>query len=109
MPADSEHSPAVAGTTTSPNGVPLASLRPGQVADVCETCMDPRDTAMLRAMGLSPAATIRLCRQGEPCILEVLLSELPASGDGMCGRADCRCRIGLTRYLAERVKVVHVR
>lgn len=87
----------------------MASLKPGQVADVCETCMDPRDTAMLRAMGLSPAATIRLCRQGEPCILEVLLSEVPNPGDGMCARADCRCRIGLTRYLAERVKVVHVR
>lgn len=71
--------------------------------------MDPRDTAMLRAMGLAPAATIRLCRQGEPCILEVLLSEPPAAGDGLCARADCRCRIGLTRYLAQRVKVIRVR
>jgi hypothetical protein len=87
----------------------LASLTAGQIADVCETCMDPRDTAMLRAMGLSPAATIRLCRQGEPCILEVLLAERPAQGDGLCSRADCRCRIGLTRYLAERVKVIRVR
>lgn len=92
-----------------PVGMPLTSLRPGQIADVCETCMDPRDTAMLRAMGLSPAATIRLCRQGEPCILEVLLSEPPPAGDAMCGRADCRCRIGLTRFLAERVKVIRVR
>jgi hypothetical protein len=70
------------------------------MATVFQTCLDPNDAALLRAMGLRPSARIRICRLGEPCIVEVL------SGSDSCGRAGgCACRIGLAKPLAERVMV----
>jgi hypothetical protein len=51
-------------------------------------------------MGLRLSARIRLCRLGEPCIVEVL------SGGESCGRkGGCACRIGLARPLADKVLV----
>lgn len=84
-------------------GVALTSLKSGQVGVICETCTEPGDAMLLRAMGLRPNATIRICRLGEPCIVEVLPSR---AGEGtQCSRADCRCRIGLAWLLAQRVMV----
>ena len=84
----------------STEGVSLTSLQAGQMATVFQTCLDPSDAALLRAMGLRPAARIRVCRLGEPCIVEVM------SGSESCGRpGGCACRIGLARPLAERVMV----
>jgi len=85
-----------------PSPVALTSLRAGQTATVAQTAMDPRDAAMLRAMGLRPNATIRLRRLGEPCIVEVL-----SGGRDGCAETGgrCCCRIGLARPLADRVLV----
>lgn len=89
--------------------VPLTNLKVGSVGVVCETCMDRRDAAMLRAMGLRPRARIRVCRLGEPWIIEV---QAGVVADGSCDPAGtspcakpggCACRIGLARALAERV------
>lgn len=93
------------GEVERPRAVALISLRPGQVGSVCETCLDPADAAMLRAMGLRPNATIRVCRLGEPSIVEVLPS---VAGSGtLCERpGGCCCRIGLSRFIASRVMVV---
>jgi len=75
----------------------------GQTGVVCEHRLDPADAAWLRAMGLRPNARVRVCRRGEPCIVEVLPT---AGGDGDgCALADCCCRIGLARPLADRVMV----
>ncbi|MBX3409780.1 MAG: ferrous iron transport protein A [Phycisphaeraceae bacterium] len=71
----------------------LTAMRAGQVGVVCETCLDPRDAAMLRAMGLRPRAQVRVCRLGQPCIIEVV------SGGRGC------CRIGLAWDLASRVMI----
>ncbi|MDX2130781.1 MAG: FeoA family protein [Planctomycetota bacterium] len=120
--ADCEH---VGGETALPGPVPQAvaqaqppaapparDLRPplaltdmaaGQTGAVCEHCMDPADATLLRAMGLRPNATIRVCRTGEPTIVEVYPSR-PGEGS-QCARADCRCRLGLAWVLASRVKV----
>ncbi len=49
--------------------------------------------ATLRAMGLRPSVTVRVCRIGHPCIVEV------------GNVAGATCRIGLARPLAERVMV----
>lgn len=85
-----------------PNTSALTSMLPGQTAVVRETRMDARDAALLRAMGLRPNATVRLCRLGEPCIVEVLTG----SNEGGCnGPAGCWCRIGLARPLANAVVV----
>lgn len=75
----------------------LSGLPVNALAHVCETCLDPRDAAMLRAMGMRPCARIRMIRAGEPCIVEVI-GVNPATG-------SCGCRIGLSRDLADRVTV----
>ncbi len=88
---------------TPRKGVALTSLTSGQVGVICETCTEPGDAMLLRAMGLRPNATIRVCRLGEPCIVEVIPSR---AGEGtQCSRVDCRCRIGLAYLLAQRVMV----
>ena len=80
--------------------VSLTTLRPGQTAMVSHTSLDPKDAALLRAMGLRTSARVRMCRLGEPCIVEVL------SGTDSCNRpSGCACRIGLARPLAECVMV----
>lgn len=91
--------------------VALAKLKAGQTARVCEACVDPRDAALLRAMGLRPNALIRVCRVGEPCIVEVVAV---SGGADSCegkeggGGGECACRIGLARPLAEKVMVDRV-
>jgi hypothetical protein len=80
--------------------VALTTLKPGQTALVRRTEMDAGDADLLRAMGLRMEARVRLCRLGEPCIVEVM------GGGESCGRAGgCVCRIGLARPLAEKVLV----
>jgi Fe2+ transport system protein FeoA len=83
--------------------VALHSLTPGQIARVCDQCLNDEDATMLRAMGLKPGALVRVCRAGEPCIVEVLAPR----GGGPCG-CDCSTRIGLAKDLAMRVKVIPV-
>lgn len=78
--------------------VAVTQMSLDQIGRVCETCMDVRDAAMLRAMGLRPNARVRVVRLGEPCIIEVMGLN-PATG-------GCGCRIGLAKELAKRVMVV---
>lgn len=89
----------------------LSKLRPGQIARVCEACIDSKDAAMLRAMGLRPNARIRVCRVGQPCIIEVMAGGCDGD-EGACNAgspaAECACRIGLARPLAEKVVVDRV-
>ncbi len=59
--------------------------------------LDDRDGAVLRAMGLRPAARVRVCRVGEPTIVEVV-----GGTDKVCRYG---CRIGLCRDLASKVMV----
>jgi len=88
--------------TENPNGglvgasageIPLSQLRPGQRATLCAGCEGDEDAPFLRALGLRPRAVVRLCRRGEPCIIDVV------------GRGGCGCRIGLARPIADRVLV----
>ncbi|MFO0830719.1 MAG: FeoA family protein [Phycisphaerales bacterium] len=86
---------------STPASLPLASLKAGQVASVRETLVDAADAAYLRAMGLRPGSQVRVCRLGEPVIVEV-------SGCGLAGCANgqvCGCRIGLSREIARKVMV----
>lgn len=76
----------------------LSTLARGQVAVVAAVDAQPEDAAYLRAMGLRPAAFVRVCRAGEPCVVEVM------GGTPTC-TCHCRSRIGLARPLAERVLV----
>ncbi len=74
-------------------GRSLAQLRVGERAVVCEARVTADGAATLRAMGLRPSASVRVCRTGEPCIVEI---------GSACGMS---CRIGLARSLAENVLV----
>ena len=80
---------------------PLSKLKPGQTAIVRGGTLDSSDAAYLRAMGVRPAALVRVCRLGHPCIIEVL-----SGGRECCGMSSCR--IGLAKELAERVMVTDV-
>lgn len=81
-----------------PDGtVRLARLAPGQVGVIAFADLDAQDGALLRAMGVSEKATVKVCRVGEPCVVAV----------GGVRPDACRCggtcRIGLSRRLAERI------
>lgn len=71
-----------------PKGVPLTSLAVDASARFCDAdcTADARDT--LRALGLIDGATLRVCKQGEPCVVQVRST-----------------RIGITRRVAESILV----
>lgn len=73
--------------------IPLTQLRSGEVGRVLTNQLDPKDAALLRAMGLRANAEVKLCRPGQPCIVSVVGTH------GAC------CRIGLAAPLAARVVV----
>ena len=85
-------------------GLSLAALKAGQTCVVDRAELDAGEAAYLRAMGLKPNAQLRVCRLGEPCIVEVMTVECGLTG--RCG-PSC-CRIGLSRALATRVWVKQV-
>ncbi|MGE0593075.1 MAG: ferrous iron transport protein A [Vicinamibacterales bacterium] len=75
--------PALAPVASA--AIPLTELRPGAVARLLETRVDAECRAQLRALGLTDACTVRLCKHGEPCIIQVRttrigLSKAVASG-----------------------------
>ena len=51
--------------------VPLTELRVGATAQLHEARVDPECRAWLRALGLTDASTLRVCKHGDPCIIHV--------------------------------------
>jgi len=76
--------PAIARSTTT---VPLLDLAPGTVA-VLRQVLDRQSRAVLRSLGLTDGARLRICRVGDPCIIQVRST-----------------RIGLSRTVAQSVYV----
>ncbi|MFT3683462.1 MAG: FeoA family protein [Phycisphaerales bacterium] len=75
---------------------PLSSLKTGEHGLVIACRVEGADAPILRAMGLTEGAVVRVCRAGEPTIVALL-----------CHRG-CHCassRVGLARALADRVMV----
>ena len=70
---------------------PLAELAVGDIARVHQTDVEDTTGRFLRAIGLTRTAEFRVCRRGEPCIIQV--------------RAT---RVGLARAIADRILVVRV-
>ncbi|MCZ6446238.1 MAG: FeoA family protein [Planctomycetota bacterium] len=54
-----------------PSPVPLTSMLAGEEARFCKADLRCEDCDLLRAMGLTDHCTLRICRGGEPCIIEV--------------------------------------
>jgi Fe2+ transport system protein FeoA len=80
------HARATASTSSPP--VPLTELRPGALATL-HGVLDPESRPVLRALGLIDACRLRVCKLGDPCIVQVRST-----------------RIGLSRAVAQRVLVI---
>jgi Fe2+ transport system protein FeoA len=78
-------------TTSSANGttVRLSQLPAGSTAEFRTADLADDDSALLRALGLTERCRLRVCKAGEPCIVQV--------------RAT---RIGLSREVAAGILVV---
>jgi Fe2+ transport system protein FeoA len=79
----------MAGETSTP--IPLTDLAVGGTARLHAADIDRSVIRLLRALGLTQSAELRLCKTGEPCIIQV--------------RAT---RIGLSREIADRILVVPI-
>lgn len=74
-------------STTMP--IRLSALAPGCTARMHTADLAPQDCAMLRALGMTDACVLRICKVGEPCIVQVQST-----------------RIGLSRSVADGIFVV---
>jgi Fe2+ transport system protein FeoA len=73
----------------APSPIPLSMLGLGETARLHETDLDPATVGLLRALGLTRSSEFRLCKRGEPCIVQVRTT-----------------RIGLSRGVADRILVM---
>lgn len=69
--------------------VPLTSLAPGTSCTLHATSVDRGCGDLLRALGLTDRCRLRLCKVGEPCIVQVRTT-----------------RIGLSRLVADAILVL---
>jgi Fe2+ transport system protein FeoA len=67
--------------------VPLLALPPGTIA-VLRQVLDDQSRAVLRSLGLTDGARLRICRRGDPCIIQVRST-----------------RIGLSKVVAQSIYV----
>ena len=74
---------------SSSDPVPLTELRAGAHVKLHEARVDSECREWLRALGLTDASDLRLCKHGDPCIIQVRST-----------------RIGLSRAVASRVFVL---
>lgn len=80
----------------APVARPLSTFKAGQYGLIVACRVEGADAPILRAMGLTEGAVVRVCRAGQPTIVALL-----------CHRG-CHCassRVGLARALADRVMV----
>jgi Fe2+ transport system protein FeoA len=70
----------------------LSDLAVGAIARIHDANVDSATSRFLRAIGLTRTAEFRLCKAGEPCIIQVRST-----------------RIGLSRAIAGRIVVAPVR
>jgi len=67
----------------------LCDLPVGQTARFHEARLDPEVSNLLRVLGLTNASVLRLCKAGEPCIVQIRST-----------------RIGLARSVAASIFVI---
>ena len=84
--------PARPGTMSNEaTPVPLCDLCPGQTARFHECRLDSSMARFIRALGLTRSCEVRVCQNGEPCIVQVRST-----------------RIGLSRAVAGQIYVLPV-
>ncbi|MEO7189796.1 MAG: FeoA family protein [Vicinamibacterales bacterium] len=80
---------AIGQTAAAPLPVRLSELSAGRTARLHTADLAPQDCALLRALGMTDRCMLRICKVGEPCIVEVRST-----------------RIGLSRSVAQGIMVV---
>ncbi len=60
--------------------VPLSTLRTGTEACLHGTTLDSDTRSLLRSLGLTDASRLRVCKNGEPFILQVRATRIGVSG-----------------------------
>ena len=75
----------------NPPVVPLSDVAAGTTARLADTRLESSPRALLRALGLTDGSMLRVCQQGEPCVIQV--------------RAT---RIGLSSRVAKNVFIIPV-
>lgn len=80
---------SASAASSQAGAVRLSDLAPGQMATLHGADLTPHDCALLNALGLTDRCVLRICKIGEPCIVQV--------------RAT---RIGLARSVADGILVV---
>lgn len=65
--------------------VPLTSLASGTVARFHGAHLDPASCDLLRALGLTRECRMTLCKNGEPCIVQVRSTRIGLSGTVAAG------------------------
>jgi Fe2+ transport system protein FeoA len=61
-------------------GVPLSSLAIDASARFQGGQLATEDRDTLRALGLTDGATLRVCKQGEPCVVQVRATRIAITG-----------------------------
>ena len=75
-------------TTVAPSAaVPLSTLRAGAEAALHGTRLDEDTRDLLRALGLTDDSRLRVCKSGEPFIIQVRATRIGVSG-AVAGRID---------------------
>lgn len=59
--------------------VPLTHLDRGAIATLHDARVDPDTRGLLRALGLTDRCRLRLCKLGEPCIVQVRSTRIGVS------------------------------
>jgi Fe2+ transport system protein FeoA len=61
--------------------VPLCAMNPGDCGRIVASRLGENDGELLRAMGMSEHCRLRVCRSGEPCIVQIDSTRLGLSRD----------------------------
>jgi Fe2+ transport system protein FeoA len=63
----------------TPVAVPLTTLEAGSSAQLHDTRLDEDTRSLLRSLGLTDASRLRVCKRGEPFIIQVRATRIGVS------------------------------
>lgn len=64
---------------TSQGVVRLADVEAGTTGRMSDARLEPGSRALLRALGLTDGSVLRVCKQGEPCVVQVRTTRIGLS------------------------------
>lgn len=64
---------------TTNSARPLSDLEVGAVARIVDAAVDTESRTLLRALGLTDYSQFRVCKRGEPCVVQVRATRIGIS------------------------------